>query len=1080
MTRSAKMLAMVLVGAAATRAMAGDEPKVDQYTIEPSSEPVMTGTGSGKTFTVQGTLGQTFAHAPATGTGGGKTFSILGGFWGVVLNDSFTVTLGRNFNSVNNSWFNGGNWATGTPPFDSDTIEINASGSSKTILVDGAGAVGGELLLLKGDLTLQFVNTDLTLSGFGEPVSASLSIAAAGQTALLTLENIGAIPHGILGQSVHIGVPAGSDGTLILTEPGTLLSHTGEAVIGGTGTGFLNIKNGARMDSLFNGLPGIEPRVVIGEFAAGDGTVEIFNADSIWNVDTDDLIVGAAGSGSLLVKAEGIFNATLTGGLTIGDEAGSTGVFDVTNSAIGFVEDAAFVTVGRAGDGEMNVHSGGVLITVLPTTSSAITLGAEAGSSGAVTISGSGSLWSAVSQDFIVGGDGSADLFIDGGALATTTSQSGKLNIGGDSGPATVVIRNGTWIEGTAGKQVSIGAQATASVSLEGTGALNISKDLGGGFFFYGTAVVGAKGEIRGDGQVVAKLTNRGMVRPGVQSDGLGGAGMLTVTRDYSQRKASTSEADDSGDLHIRFTDDTQHDVLNVGRNVDLGGGLLVTSLTGTIAPGAYGIIEYGQVLTSTQFDAAVLLNAPDLVMTVNYAGGGGVAAGGVVEVEFTPVGDSATFDDPATLPTDGEPSAAALGGLDDESAIDLALTIPPAVAGGDGVVAVYFNLEVNGDVLTASNGENPLVLDGGTNPQAIALGDVTGDGVNDIVVADASASGEIIIEEGDGMGGFARFEPQTDLSLDTPMAVALAELSGDGLLDMAVAVAGTDSLKIFLAQDAGVGIFIIKTIAFQLGSVPCSVEPIDVDGDGLIDLAVGAAGASKVFIVKNLGGGNFVIDEERSVGEMPMSLIARNLNGGPDQGLSEIITANSVGGSVSVLRNSSTQGNIVFEPAVSFPIGESVGAQSLAAIDQDEDGDLDLAVVRFSNGAPAVQIVRNDSTTDQIVLAPAQVLPSSGDPILVLDGLITEDPDADLLTVNGGGGGGGVAGGESSVSVLPNLVDSPTIPGDLNRDKVVNGADLGLLLASWGPCGGCSADLNGDGDVNGADLGLLLAGWTG
>ncbi len=51
--------------------------------------------------------------------------------------------------------------------------------------------------------------------------------------------------------------------------------------------------------------------------------------------------------------------------------------------------------------------------------------------------------------------------------------------------------------------------------------------------------------------------------------------------------------------------------------------------------------------------------------------------------------------------------------------------------------------------------------------------------------------------------------------------------------------------------------------------------------------------------------------------------------------------------------------------------------------------------------------------------------------------------------------------------------------PADLNRDGVTNGADLGLLLNSWGSCEGCVADLNGDGIVDGADLGLLLSEWT-
>jgi len=50
---------------------------------------------------------------------------------------------------------------------------------------------------------------------------------------------------------------------------------------------------------------------------------------------------------------------------------------------------------------------------------------------------------------------------------------------------------------------------------------------------------------------------------------------------------------------------------------------------------------------------------------------------------------------------------------------------------------------------------------------------------------------------------------------------------------------------------------------------------------------------------------------------------------------------------------------------------------------------------------------------------------------------------------------------------------------GDLNDDGVVNGADLGGLLAFWGPTPSYPrADLNGDGVVNGADLGMLLSAW--
>ncbi len=48
--------------------------------------------------------------------------------------------------------------------------------------------------------------------------------------------------------------------------------------------------------------------------------------------------------------------------------------------------------------------------------------------------------------------------------------------------------------------------------------------------------------------------------------------------------------------------------------------------------------------------------------------------------------------------------------------------------------------------------------------------------------------------------------------------------------------------------------------------------------------------------------------------------------------------------------------------------------------------------------------------------------------------------------------------------------------PGDLTGDDVVNGADLGILLANWNTDE--DGDFNDDGVVNGADLGFLLAHW--
>lgn len=58
-------------------------------------------------------------------------------------------------------------------------------------------------------------------------------------------------------------------------------------------------------------------------------------------------------------------------------------------------------------------------------------------------------------------------------------------------------------------------------------------------------------------------------------------------------------------------------------------------------------------------------------------------------------------------------------------------------------------------------------------------------------------------------------------------------------------------------------------------------------------------------------------------------------------------------------------------------------------------------------------------------------------------------------------------------------VTGQPSSPSDLDGDGDVDGADLGIVLTSWGACSACGADITGDGMVDGADLGALLTAWS-
>jgi hypothetical protein len=61
------------------------------------------------------------------------------------------------------------------------------------------------------------------------------------------------------------------------------------------------------------------------------------------------------------------------------------------------------------------------------------------------------------------------------------------------------------------------------------------------------------------------------------------------------------------------------------------------------------------------------------------------------------------------------------------------------------------------------------------------------------------------------------------------------------------------------------------------------------------------------------------------------------------------------------------------------------------------------------------------------------------------------------------------------ALRAVPPAPPPPQCPADLDDSGSVDGADLGVLIGSWGSSG---ADLDGSGTVDGADLGILLSAW--
>lgn len=280
-----------------------------------------------------------------------------------------------------------------------------------------------------------------------------------------------------------------------------------------------------------------------------------------------------------------------------------------------------------------------------------------------------------------------------------------------------------------------------------------------------------------------------------------------------------------------------------------------------------------------------------------------------------------------------------------------------------------------------------------GKQPYWIAAGDLNNDGYADLVTANTTdGTVSVLLNNGAGSGTFA--SAQTYAVGRLPYQVAIGDLNGDGIPDLAVTNYGDNTVSILYGQSGG-GFTGGQTLATCIN--PYGVAIGDTRHSGQNDVAVTCfhTGQLEVFLNNSMmpyqpppAQASFQSPEIFTTDSNPTSLVMGDFN---RDGNLDIITGNSIANDVSFFAGNGSGGfaSAVNSFALNFP-------DSIVAGDVNGDGIPDLVTVAPNFNQVAILLGKGDGTFAQRVEFAA-----GEQPWAVAVGDFNLDGKVDIVTAN-------------------------------------------------------------------------------
>lgn len=232
-----------------------------------------------------------------------------------------------------------------------------------------------------------------------------------------------------------------------------------------------------------------------------------------------------------------------------------------------------------------------------------------------------------------------------------------------------------------------------------------------------------------------------------------------------------------------------------------------------------------------------------------------------------------------------------------------------------------------------------------GNLPYQLAVGDLNGDGIPDIAVADYGAN-TVTILYGSTSGTFGN--PQTLSTCTNPYGVAIGDFRHSGQNDVAVTCFHTAQLEVFLNsgmhpyQPPPLPTTFESPEMYSTDSFPTSLVTGDFNRDGNLDIVTGNSIANDVSFFAGVGDGSFKPAVNSFALNFPDSIAAGDVNG---DGIPDIVAVAANFNRATVLIG---KGDGTFQPRADFTTGPQPWAVALA--DFNHDGKLDIATANTFN----------------------------------------------------------------------------------------------------------------------------------